>query len=261
MIQITDKEKLFERLVRYPFLNIYHLADLDESYRKHSEFFTNSDDTADSPIILKYSKFDIPVLICIVPEVNDMVLNVWKEMLPQLPEFFYLHADNSILEYLGNYFDVQQNNESIRMGLNPENFVNIESEKFTFGRVQEKDSGKIKAFLKKHYPENWFDHDLISTGMFKYIADDNEWIAFGGIHTYSKTYKTAALGSIAVHNDFRGKGIGTLLTSKLCSDLLKTCDYIALNVRADNPAAINCYKKIGFTEIKKYKEALLCARL
>jgi ribosomal protein S18 acetylase RimI-like enzyme len=36
--------------------------------------------------------------------------------------------------------------------------------------------------------------------------------------------------------------------------LLQTVDLIGLNVRADNVAAIACYRRLGFTVVAEYEE-------
>ena len=64
------------------------------------------------------------------------------------------------------------------------------------------------------------------------------------------------IGNIAVHPDYRKKGIA----SKLLDELLKGCkehgtNYILLEVRSSNASAQNLYKKYGFKELvirKKY---------
>ncbi len=64
------------------------------------------------------------------------------------------------------------------------------------------------------------------------------------------------IGNLAIHPDYRNKGIA----SSLLDDLLKDCKehgttYLLLEVRASNVPAQNLYKKLGFEEVvtrKKY---------
>jgi predicted GNAT family acetyltransferase len=78
-----------------------------------------------------------------------------------------------------------------------------------------------------------------------------------GIHVYSEEYRTAALGNIATHPDYRNKQIAYKLTSALCIDLMKNTDLIGLNVKADNEFAIRCYKKTGFEIVGRYDECIV----
>ena len=70
----------------------------------------------------------------------------------------------------------------------------------------------------------------------------------------SPRYRVAALGNIATHPKYRGKGYGTAVTAKLCGSLLREVDHIGLNVKADNKSAIRCYEKLGFEVVCSYGE-------
>ncbi len=260
MEKSENKRDIYERLIRYPFHNIYRISDLDKSYWAYTDYFTKIGDELSSYIILKYSKFQIPIYIGISTDYDSLVEESWKEMLPLLPEKFYLHANKEIVEHLSFKYDVLENINSVRMGLNQPDFTGFQKGVYDIRSVSIDDVSQVQEFLKDNYPENWFDVSLLSTGKFKMITDDDECLAFGGIHTYSGEFKTAALGSISVHKKLRGQGIGSVLTAAICSDLLKTCDFIALNVKADNYQAIRCYEKVGFKKVIEYSEALLSIR-
>jgi len=62
-----------------------------------------------------------------------------------------------------------------------------------------------------------------------------------------------SLWSIAVLEDYRGKGIGRILMNKMTERLVKKykCLWVYLMVRDGNPA-INLYKNIGFISDKMY---------
>ena len=37
-------------------------------------------------------------------------------------------------------------------------------------------------------------------------------------------------------------------------ELLRTCDQVVLNVRADNPPALNAYRRLGYAEHLRFEE-------
>ena len=43
----------------------------------------------------------------------------------------------------------------------------------------------------------------------------------------------------------------------MTADLLRTCDQVVLNVRADNAPAINAYRRLGFAEHVRFEERLI----
>lgn len=60
----------------------------------------------------------------------------------------------------------------------------------------------------------------------------------------------ADMMNLAVHPDYRGKGIGTNLVNVLIENLIKsqiTC--LTLEVRKSNAAAISLYEKLGFSQV------------
>lgn len=71
---------------------------------------------------------------------------------------------------------------------------------------------------------------------------------------YSPTYRVAALGNITTDPDFRGRGYASPVVAALCRDLLRTVEHIGLNVKADNLAAIRCYRALGFDRCSQYGE-------
>ena len=53
------------------------------------------------------------------------------------------------------------------------------------------------------------------------------------------TARLAVVGNVLTHMDYRGRGFATAVTGAVTAELLRTCDQVVLNVRADNPPAIN----------------------
>ncbi len=260
MKKSKSKQALYDNLVRYPFHNAYRLSDLDDSYWRFTDYYVGSEDKSSSSVIMRYSKFETPIYINIVPEININVLNMWRKLIPDLENKFYLHANSEVVDLLKTEFTVEQNIKSFRMGMTFSNHKELLESDYIIRTVRPDEIAEVHTFLNEHYPENWFDHELLNSGKFKVILKENKWLAFGGIHTCSDQYRIAALGSIAVHRDFRGMGLGELITSSICADLFKSCDYIALNVKSDNYSAIRCYEKIGFRKIIEYSEVLLRVR-
>lgn len=112
----------------------------------------------------------------------------------------------------------------------------------------------IKDLYSIAYLNNWFDSRMIETGKYFGYFKNNKLVGISGIHVYSAEYRIAALGNIATHPDYRGQQIAYKLTSTLCCDLKKTADIVGLNVKSDNKAAINCYKRIGFEIRSSFNE-------
>ena len=78
---------------------------------------------------------------------------------------------------------------------------------------------------------------------------------------YSPTWSVAALGNVATLPGLRGRGLARSACAALCRVLLEDgITTIALNVGADNHAAIRAYTRLGFEQVAEYTEAALVAR-
>mmetsp|Transcript_5212 Transcript_5212/g.5669 ORF Transcript_5212/g.5669 Transcript_5212/m.5669 type:complete len:229 (+) Transcript_5212:1-687(+) len=70
-----------------------------------------------------------------------------------------------------------------------------------------------------------------------------------GYIIYSTRLKNKVyLSNVAVHKDYRGKGVGSLMTNTLLDIVRKTgFEYVSLDVNSKNARAIKMYKGVGFT--------------
>jgi len=110
------------------------------------------------------------------------------------------------------------------------------------------------------YPGNWFEPRMLASNQYFGIRKDGRLVSVAGVHVYSRRYRVAALGNITTHPAFRRRGYGTLVTARLCQSLLQDVEHIGLNVKADNAAAISCYRKLGFEVVASYEEVMVRRR-
>jgi ribosomal protein S18 acetylase RimI-like enzyme len=59
------------------------------------------------------------------------------------------------------------------------------------------------------------------------------------------------------HADYRGRGFATATTGAVTAELLRTCDQVVLNVRSDNPPALQAYRRLGYREHVRFEERLI----
>jgi ribosomal protein S18 acetylase RimI-like enzyme len=79
-------------------------------------------------------------------------------------------------------------------------------------------------------------------------------VSVAGVHVVSLHYRVAALGNITTRPALRGRGYARRVTAHLCQSLAQRVDHIGLNVKADNAAALACYRRLGFQTIGQYEE-------
>ena len=82
-------------------------------------------------------------------------------------------------------------------------------------------------------------------------------MAAAGTHVISPQARLAVVGNVLTHIDYRGRGYATAVTGAVTAELLRTCDRVALNVRSDNPPALQAYRRLGYAEHVRCEERLV----
>jgi len=103
---------------------------------------------------------------------------------------------------------------------------------------------------------SWLPSSAIANGVYYGIRVGGRLVAAAGTHVISQDARLAVVGNVLTHVDFRGRGFATATTGAVTADLLRTCDHVVLNVRADNPPAIQAYQRLGYREHVRFEERL-----
>ncbi len=102
----------------------------------------------------------------------------------------------------------------------------------------------------------WLPPQAIGEGVYYGLRVQGRLVAAAGTHVVSTAARLAVVGNVLAHGDYRGRGYATAVTGAVTAELLKSCDHVALNVRADNPPAISAYRHLGFAEHVRFEERL-----
>ena len=109
-------------------------------------------------------------------------------------------------------------------------------------QLTDTDLPEVNELYKESYPDNAFDPRMLESEQYIGIRHLGQLVSIAGIHTYSATYRVAALGNITTHPEHRGQGYGRAVSARLCQLLESTVDFIGLNVKCDNQPAISLYQ-------------------
>ena len=104
---------------------------------------------------------------------------------------------------------------------------------------------------------SWLPSSAIADGVYFGMRVNGQLVAAAGTHVVSPAARLAVVGNVLTHVDFRGRGFATAVTGAVTAELLRTCDQVVLNVRADNPPAINAYRRLGYAEHARFEERLI----
>jgi GNAT superfamily N-acetyltransferase len=103
----------------------------------------------------------------------------------------------------------------------------------------------------------WLPSSTIAEGVYYGIRVNGKLVSAAGTHVVSRNARLAVVGNVLTHTDHRGRGYAQAVTSAVTAELLRYCDQVVLNVRSDNPPAIQAYLRLGYTEHTRFEERLI----
>jgi ribosomal protein S18 acetylase RimI-like enzyme len=102
----------------------------------------------------------------------------------------------------------------------------------------------------------WLPASAVAEGVYYGIRINGRLVAAAGTHVVSREAGLAVVGNVLTHAEHRGRGYAKAVTSAVTAELLRACDQVVLNVRADNPPAIAAYRRLGYQEYCRFEERL-----
>ena len=104
---------------------------------------------------------------------------------------------------------------------------------------------------------SWLPATAIAQGVYYGMKVGGQLVAAAGTHVISPDARLAVVGNVLTHVSYRGRGYATSVTGAVTAELLRTCDHVVLNVRSDNPPALNAYRRLGYQEHCRFEERLV----
>jgi ribosomal protein S18 acetylase RimI-like enzyme len=103
----------------------------------------------------------------------------------------------------------------------------------------------------------WLPSSVVAEGVYYGIRVNGRLVSAAGTHVVSRDARLAVVGNVLTHADHRGRGYAKAVTSAVTAELLRFCDQVVLNVRSDNPPAIQAYLRLGYVEHCRFEERLV----
>ncbi|MFN0102039.1 MAG: GNAT family N-acetyltransferase [Bryobacteraceae bacterium] len=102
---------------------------------------------------------------------------------------------------------------------------------------------------------DFFFPSMVKDGMFFGAFAGDEIVAAAGTHLYAPEEGAAAMGNIYTRRDWRGRGLGKVVTCATLAELAPL-GTVGLSVRVDNAPAIRVYESLGFRKHCEFFEGL-----
>ena len=169
------------------------------------------------------------------------------------PRAAYLAAAADALPAVTRDYRVDPGPQMIRMWVDRTTFRPVPAE---VERLLPVEVGELNHLYQLGFA-SWLTSSSISEGLYYGIRIRGRLVSAAGTHVISREAALAVVGNVMTEATHRGRGYATAVTSAVTADLLHDCEEVVLNVRADNPPAIQAYRKLGYSEHCRYEERLV----
>ncbi len=122
-------------------------------------------------------------------------------------------------------------------------------------RLVPTDAGELNRLYRLGFG-SWLPPQAIADGMYYGIRVNGRLVAAAGTHVIGRRARIAVVGNVLTQPEFRGRGYAQATTAAVTARLLEFCDHVVLNVRSDNPPALNAYRRLGYAEHVRFEERL-----
>lgn len=117
------------------------------------------------------------------------------------------------------------------------------------------DAGELNRLYRLGFG-SWLPPQAVAEGVYFGIRVNGRLVAAAGTHVIGRRAAIAVVGNVLTQPEFRGRGYAQATTAAVTAQLLKFCDHVVLNVRSDNPPALNVYRRLGYAEHVRFEERL-----
>jgi ribosomal protein S18 acetylase RimI-like enzyme len=122
-------------------------------------------------------------------------------------------------------------------------------------RLVSTDAGELNRLYRLGFG-SWLPPQAIADGVYFGIRVNGRLVAAAGTHVIGRRARIAVVGNVLTQPEFRGRGYAQATTAAVTTRLLEFCDHVVLNVRSDNPPALNAYRRLGYAEHVRFEERL-----
>jgi ribosomal protein S18 acetylase RimI-like enzyme len=169
------------------------------------------------------------------------------------PRLAYVAADAAMVPAIESTYRVDAGPTMVRMWVDQARFRPYPA---TLQRLLPAEIGDLNRLYQLGFA-SWLPPATLSEGVYYGMRVNGQLVAAAGTHVISRAARLAVVGNVMTHLDFRGRGFATAVTGAVTAELLRSCDQVVLNVRADNPPALNAYRRLGYAEHLRFEERLV----
>jgi GNAT superfamily N-acetyltransferase len=245
----TDRELLRGFLDRDRLFAAYAICDLDDREFRRTRWAIAMSGSDPVAVGLEYSGLSPqPVFLMGEP---DGISAILRDVLR--PRAAYIAVQPDQVAAVSSSYRLEPGPQMVRMWVNTDRFRRYPSAAIV--RLDASDAPDLNRLYGLGFGA-WLPPRAINDGVYFGIRVNGRLVSAAGTHVVSRVSRLAVVGNVLTHADFRGRGYATAVTGAVTGSLLQVCDAVVLNVRADNPPALNAYRRLGYLEHVRFEERL-----
>lgn len=244
----TDRPLLRSFLEQDRLYAAYAICDLEEREFSRTQWGLAWNGDAPVALVLEYSG-PTPQPLFVMGRLDGIEV-VLRDLIQ--PRVAFVAAPAAVLPAVATAYRVDPGPSMVRMWVDRERFRPYPA---TVQRLLPVEIGDLNRLYQLGFA-SWLPSSTIAEGVYYGLRVNGQLVAAAGTHVISRTARLAVVGNVLTHVDFRGRGFATAVTGAVTAELLRTCDQVVLNVRADNPPALAAYRRLGYTEHVRFEERL-----
>lgn len=227
----------------------YAIADTDETEFGRTRFGIAFDGTEPVALVMEYRGISPqPVFAMGEPAgISAIMRDVIR------PRVTYLGAKQAAFRGVRDHYRLDAPAPMVRMVTDRATFRPVVGDAV---RLDQGDTGHLNRLYQLGF-NAYLPDQAVAGGLYYGVRRGTRLLAAAGTHVVSPELGIAAVGNVYTHREYRGQGLAKVVTSAVTADLLKACDTVVLNVRADNPPALGVYHALGYREHTEFEERLV----
>ena len=246
---ITDRPRLREFLERDRLFAAYALCDLEDREFGKTRWGAAWAGDQMVAIVLEYAGLS-PQPLFVLGD-NDGIERVLRDLIR--PRAAYVAARPDQLAPVEVHYRIEPGPPMVRMWVDRAHFRPYPAD---VERMLPVEIGELNRLYQLGFA-SWLPASAITEGVYFGIRINGRLVAAAGTHVISPAARLAVVGNVLTHVQYRGRGFATAVTGAVTAELLRFCDQVVLNVRSDNPPALQAYRRLGFQEHLRFEERLI----
>jgi GNAT superfamily N-acetyltransferase len=247
--ETSDRALLREFLEKDRLFSAYALCDLDDREFMRTRWGIASVDSRPTALVLQYAGYS-PQPLFVLGD-NAGIEAILESVIR--PRTAYVASRSENLAALAASYRIDSGPPMVRMWVDREHFRPADGD---VRRLLPVEIGELNRLYQLGFSA-WLPANAIADGIYYGIRVGGRLVSAAGTHVISPEARMAVVGNVMTHADFRGRGYATVVTGAVTAELLRFCDQVVLNVRADNPPALAAYRRLGYQVYLTFEERLI----